>query len=158
MTTVIKCICAFTGTLGIGVLFNIRGRNLVFAAFGGALSYMVYCFSDLFIDTSLGQYFLAAFAISLYCECMAMIRKVPVTIFLVTSMIPLVPGGVIFYTMQTLFMGNMEEAAQLGTYAFGIAGAIALGVLSMSFIVRAIKQAIRNHANRILLKKDSSNI
>ncbi|MEG1992457.1 MAG: threonine/serine exporter family protein, partial [Acetivibrio sp.] len=131
MTEVLQCVCAFTGSLGFGILFNIRGKNLFFAAFGGVLSWMVFLFSGMFITVDIGCYFVGAAAISLYSEVMAMIRKVPVTIFLVTSMIPLVPGGVIFYTMQNLILGNMELGAKMGVFAFEIAGAIAMGILLM---------------------------
>lgn len=144
MTELIKCICAFTGSLGFGILFNIRGKNLFFAALGGALSWMAYLFSGLFCNVDISQYFIAAAVISLYSELMAIIRKVPVTIFLVTSMIPLVPGGVIFHTMENLILGKARISAEMGIYAFEIAGAIAMGILLMAFLVRILKQIIRN--------------
>ncbi len=153
MTQIIQCICAFTGTLGLGIIFNIRGKNLFFAAFGGILSWTAFSLSGLFLTVDIGQYFFAAIIISLYAECMAMIRKVPVTIFLVTSMIPLVPGGIIFYTMQNLISGKTRLGAEMGLYAFEIAGSIALGILLMAYVVRAIKQVM--HARYLFkLKKD----
>ncbi|MFA9466712.1 MAG: threonine/serine exporter family protein [Velocimicrobium sp.] len=144
MTQLIQCICAFTGSLGFGILFNIRGKNLFYAAFGGFLSWMIFSLMGLFLPVDFGQYFVSAAFISLYSECMAMIRKVPVTIFLVTSMIPLVPGGVIFYTMQNLILGETRVGADMGIYAFEIAGSIAIGILLIAYIVRAIKQIARS--------------
>lgn len=143
MLQIVQCICAFTGALSFGVLFNIRGKNLVFAALGGSLSWFAFLISKSFIPTEIGQYFIAAAVISFYSECMAIIRKVPVTIFLVTSMIPLVPGGVLFYTMQNFFQGETTLGAEMGLKAFGIAGAIAMGILLMAFIVRAARQLMR---------------
>lgn len=143
MTPIITCICAFLGSLSFGILFNIRGKNLFFAAFGGFLSWVAFLVSGIFVSIDIGQYFIAAAVISLYCECMAMIRKAPVTIFLVTSMIPLVPGGVIFYTMQNLILGKTRAGADMGIYAFKIAGSIAMGILLVAYLVRAIRQIRR---------------
>lgn len=145
---IIQCICAFTGALGFGILFNIRGKNLFFAALGGSLSWTLFLIAAPLVPMDIGQYFIAAAFASLFSECMAIIRRVPVTIFLVTSMIPLVPGGVIFYTMQNLILGKTRLAAHMGIYAFEIAGSIALGILMMSFVIRTLKQFIRKHKHK----------
>lgn len=144
----IQCICAFTGALGFGLLINIRGFNLFFAALGGSLSWVVFLISGLFLPIDIGQYFIAAAFASLFSECMAILRKVPVTVFLVTSMLPLVPGGVIFYTMQNLILGRLGVAADMGIYAFEIAGSIALGILILSFIIRIAKRLIRRYTHK----------
>lgn len=143
MEEFINCICAFIGSFCFGILFNIRGKNLFYAALGGSISWMAFLFSGLFLEIDISQYFFAAATISLYSEVMAMVRKSPVTLFLVTSMIPLVPGGIIFYTMQHIFLGETTLGLQTGIYAFEIAGAIAMGILLMAFVIRLLKQVIR---------------
>ncbi len=142
MNVLINSIYAFLGALGFGIIFNIRGKNLFYAALGGFFSQVVYSFSAPLFPFDIGQYFLAAAFVSLYAECMAMLRKVPVTIFLVTSMIPLVPGGLLFYMMRHFITGETAPGVEAGLYAFQIAGAVAMGILLMSFIVKGVKKLL----------------
>ena len=74
---------------------------------------------------------------------MAVRRKCPVTVFLVAAMIPLVPGSTIYYTMEALLLGDMRRFVQMGLSTFEVAGAIAMGILSVSFLVRLLKSLLR---------------
>lgn len=141
MKEVLQCLWAFTGTYALGVLFNIRGKNSIYAALGGLLGWIIYLLAGNFTETVLIQFFVASIGISIYAECMAIWRKAPVTIFIVAAMLPLVPGGTIFYTMQELIMGNYTKAYQLGIMTIAIAGSIAMGILTASFGVKAVRYA-----------------
>ncbi len=70
---------------------------------------------------------------------MAIYRKCPATVFLVASMIPLVPGGTIYYTMESLLLGDTQRCIELGVSTFEIAGSIAMGILTSSFAVKLVK-------------------
>lgn len=148
MKELAQCLWAFTGTYALGILFNIRGKNSFYAAFGGMFGWAVYLFSGHFVSSSLVQFFTASIAISIYAECMAIWRKTPVTVFIISGMIPLVPGGTIFYTMQELIMGNTAGFFKLGIYTIAIAGSIAMGILSASFVVKTLRYGINCFLNR----------
>lgn len=142
MEGVMQCFWAFTGSLAFGVIFNIRGKNNIFAGLGGLFAWVVYLLAGEFSVNMLTQFFAAAIAISFYAEVMAIWRKTPVTVFIVSGMIPLVPGGTIFYTMRELIMGNYTESYQLGIDTIAIAGSIAMGILIASFAVQTVRYAI----------------
>lgn len=142
-TLALQCLWAFLGSLGFGVFFNIRGKNLWFAALAGLVGWAAYLLSAGLLSGAVPQSFWAGAAISLYSECMAVSRKCPVTVFLVAAMIPLVPGSTIYYTMEALLLGNMRRFVQMGLSTFEIAGAIAMGILSVSFLVRLSKNLLR---------------
>lgn len=145
MREFIQCICAFTGSFGFGIIFNIKGKLLFLGALGGAVAWLSYLVSALFFSSDISAYFIAAMTVSLYSECMAVFLKTPVSMYLVTSLIPLVPGGLIFYTMQELIQGHLRSAANRGVYTFEIAGAIAMGVLIMSFLVKIWRNGWRKY-------------
>lgn len=149
MTELMQCFWAFTGSFAFGLMFNIRGKNNVYAALGGVFGWMIYLITGNFTENVLVQFFAAAIAISIYAECMAIWRKTPVTVFIISGMIPLVPGGTIFYTMQELIMGNYEKSYQLGVHTIAIAGSIAMGILIASFSI----QTLRYGLNRFLSQK-----
>ena len=74
---------SFIVTFGFGILFNIKGKKLIFAALGGGLSW--YCYS---LPLSLGlsevsSLFISALVFSTYSEILARIFKTPVTSFII---------------------------------------------------------------------------
>lgn len=148
MEEIMQCVWAFTGSLAFGVMFNIRGKNSIYAALGGLFAWIVYLITGNFTKTVLVQFFVAAIAISVYSECMAIWRKVPVTVFIISGMIPLVPGGSIFYTMQELIMGNYTQSYKLGIYTLAIAGSIAMGILIASFAVQTVRYSLNRFLDR----------
>lgn len=145
------CLWVFLGATSFEIIFNIRGKNLMFASFGALLSWIVYRVAKGYSIEEVQSYFLAAIIISFYAEFMAIYRKAPVTVFIVSGMIPLVPGGSIFYTMHELIMGNYEGFMQNGITTFSIAGVIALGILIASFCVQIIRYVCRSLKQKIVL-------
>ena len=139
MEELMQCVWAFTGTFSFGIIFNLRGRNLIYASLGGLLAWVVYLVAKAVGAEEVMAYFIASMGISFYSEIMAIKRKTPVTVFIMLSMIPLVPGSGIFYTMQGLITKNYEMFAQKGFITFACAGAIALGILMASFGVQTMR-------------------
>ncbi len=154
---IMKCVWVFLGTVSFGIIFNIRGKNLMFASLGGLLSWIVCQTAKGYEVEEVQSYFLAAVVIAFYSEFMAIYRKAPVTVFIVLGMIPLVPGGSIFYTMHELIMGNYTQFVQIGVTTFSIAGVIALGILIASFCVQIIRYLCRNFerwTRKMMIKND----
>lgn len=127
-------IAILIASFGFGILFNIRGKNLVAAAIAGAWGCLIY---QLALYGHLGEIFslfLAACGISLYCEILARKLKTPVTSFVICALIPLVPGGGMYYTMMEIINGNTMKAIETGLNTLGCAGALALGIALFSAI------------------------
>ena len=93
MQEIIQLFAALLGSLGFAVLFNIRGEKLVFAALGGLLSWGVYLGAGYIDNNPYFCGFTASVLLTLYAECMARVHKTPVTVFLVSAAIPLIPGA-----------------------------------------------------------------
>jgi uncharacterized membrane protein YjjB (DUF3815 family) len=89
---VLPCVYAFLASVGFGLIVQIRGKNLWYAALGGMLAWFVYLLLRNRFADDVPAYFIAALTISVYSEVIAIVRKAPVTVFLVVSMITLVPG------------------------------------------------------------------
>ena len=69
---------------------------------------------------------------------MARVMKAPATIFLIVGIIPLVPGGGLYYTMEALLSGDTALFAQTGLETAACAGAIAVGVSMVSSLARLL--------------------
>lgn len=129
---------SFIASLGFGILFNIKGKNLFLAAIGGSLGGIVYqlCFNMGASDLS--AMFIASICISLYSEILARIAHTPVTTYIICALIPLVPGGGMYHTMLAAIQGKVIDALTLGLETITIAGALVLGILLVSTITKGI--------------------
>ena len=129
---VLPCLCAFAGCIGFTLVFNIHGPGKLIACCGGALGWLVYLLAG---KTILAGFF-AAMAISLFSEVMARIRRCPVTGYQLVALLPLVPGGGIYYTMEALINGDLSLFVRYGMETAASAGAIAVGCSLVSSVAR----------------------
>ena len=67
---------------------------------------------------------------------MARVRKCPATSYLLISIFPLVPGAGIYYTMEYAVHGETPLFLQQGMDTLSLAGALALGILLVTSVMR----------------------
>lgn len=136
MTIFLQTIYSIIATFGFGIIFNIHGRNLIFASLGGGLSWFIYSLSLQIHFSNTTSFFLSAVVFSIYSEILARKLKTPVTSLVVCALIPLVPGSGMYYTMYEAVTGDIMKSLQLGLSTIASAGALALGVIFVSTITR----------------------
>lgn len=146
----IETIAAFIGTLGFGIVFNIKGKNLFFASFGGGLSWLIYKLVLTYNISDIGALFISSIIFSIYSEICARILKTPVTTLIICALIPLVPGGGMYYTMYSTVEGNALKTWTMALNTLSAAGALALGILFISTITRFINSARKKYYRKIL--------
>ena len=132
----LEAIASFVGCIGFFVCFNIHGPGGFLCALGGLLTWVTYRFVAIFSGDEITAYFFATIVASLYSEIMARIRKYPAISYLVISIFPLIPGAGVYYTMTHAVRGDMASFASQGTHTVAIAGAMAVGILLSTTIVR----------------------
>ena len=133
-----QTLVAFFGALGFGIIFNIKGRKLIFASIGGGLSWFFYLlFIKIGISTILSL-FCSSVIFSIYSEICARCLKTPVTTVIICALIPLVPGAGMYYTMYETIKGNLSGALELGLNTLASAGILALGIIFVSTITRQV--------------------
>lgn len=135
---IIQVLVSFLASLGFGIIFNIKGKNLLFAAIGGSLGWFAYL---LFTDFNMSKFpalFLSSLIFSTYSEICARLLKTPTTTIIICALIPLVPGAGMYYTMYETISGNVSGAIELGLNTLAEAGSLALGVIFISTITRHI--------------------
>lgn len=129
-------IACFIGCIGFFILFNIHGPGGLLCALGGMLTWLIYCVCMKIGCQDIAAYFWATVFSSLYAEVMARIRKYPAISYLVVSAFPLIPGAGVYYTMSHAVRGDMTNFANQGMHTAAIAGAMAVGILLASTVVR----------------------
>ena len=136
---------SFLPCAAFAVILNARGSQFWVSSAGAALCWLSYLFFFNIMGT--GVYtanFLATVAVSLFSEIMARVCKTPVTVFLLVGLLPLVPGGGIYYTMEHALAGDTTAFLSQLMSTFGIAASLALGVLVVSSVTRFAAQ-VRHH-------------
>ena len=140
ISILINSLHAIMATLGFGIIFNIRGKNLIFSSIGGGISWFFYLLTKSLFSSIVLSMFIGAIVGSIYCEIMARVRKVPVTIFIICAIIPLVPGSGMYYAMYNSIIGNTSEFLNISISTISQALAIALGIIFVSSITKLITQ------------------
>jgi len=146
-TYLLPCVFAFIACFAFSLLCNTRGKTLLTMPLGGSLGWLVYTLT-LPLAAELTAYFFATIAVSVYAEIMARVHRAPATGFLLIGLLPLVPGGGIYYTMEYCIGGQSRQFIETGMHTFGIAGSLALGVLVVSSTMRlcaAARDGARQH-------------
>jgi len=145
-----QVIYAFIVSLGFGVLFNVRDRNLFFAALGGAVGWFFYSLTLNLSSSNVLAMLIASISISVYAEIFSRVLKNPVTLFLVCSLIPLVPGSGMYYTVFEAVKGNVNKSLNYGIETISLAGVIAVGIILVSTLSRLMqKLKIRRNQRKL---------
>lgn len=133
---VVQILSGFVGMLGFAFLFNIRGKRMAAAAVGGLISWMLFCLMNSVIESETVNYFVVALVMSFYAEVMARVMKTPTTTFVTTTLVPLIPGGSLYYTMAYAFSGQMDSFVQKAIDTLKLASALALGIIIATMVTR----------------------
>lgn len=125
---VLLSLVAAVGALGFSILFNVRGKPLMWIAVGAALGWVVYSAVNILADSVFLAVFSATSFIVVVGEILAKIIKVPIIMLIVPMLIPLIPGGELYYFMYHLVL---EENAIFTEHLRNLlvqAGAIVVGI------------------------------
>ena len=140
----IQIAAGLIGSLCFGILFNMRGKRLIAAAVGGLLSWGLFVVLSNFVSSEPINYFIVAAVVSLYSEIMARILKTPAAPVVTTSLIPLIPGGSLYYTMSSAFESNFTMFLEKAVSTLKLACALALGIIVVTaisqFLFKRVKQ------------------
>ncbi len=134
LNEVIQVLMGFIGSAGFAILLNIRGKKFIFASLGGLLSWFLFVLFSKFIPSEPVCYLIVSILISIYAEVLARVLKTPTTSFIIISLIPLIPGSSLYYTMANAFAGDMESFLSKGIITIELAAALALGIILVSAI------------------------
>ncbi len=149
MHYIIQLLAAYLGALGFGALYNLHGKKLQFASLGGLLAWCVYLLVNQFTPSPYPCAFLASMALTLYSELMARVHKTPVTVFLVTSAIPLIPGAGLYRCVSALMLKDTATATAQGTYTLLFAASMAAGITVTTLVFRLLLNNVHQHHKSI---------
>ncbi len=142
---IIQFIVSMIATCGFAIVFSAPKEELVFCGISGALGWLPYIIISQYLgSTTLGNA-LGALALTLFSRSFAVLRKKPVTVYLITGIFPLVPGAGIYYTSYYLIMNDMVNFSQYGLTTIKTAGAIVIGIILGMALPQALFNKLQIH-------------
>lgn len=120
-------ILSFASSFGFGIITNIPKRTLLPAGITGALSWVVYLLVMQWSAGLILPNLLAAVTIGIVANIAAIIVRAPVNVMYIPCLVSLVPGAIIYKSMQQFTLGHEGSATQGLIKTLTIAIALAVG-------------------------------
>ena len=144
----LQCIFSVVASAGFVIIFNIHGYGNLLCALGGGITWAVFCLVQALGGQELLCYFLSTVAAAIFAEVMARVRKYPAISYLISSLLPLIPGSGIYYAAQQAVQSNRDGFLAYGTKTLSIAGVMAAGIL----LVVTMTKLIASHRPPVAVK------
>ena len=138
----IRVVASFIGSCSFAVVFNINKRHLLYVGILGAINYFAYD-AVLYLTYNVFVSALAATtAVTVCAELLARRKRAPTIVYLVTGLIPIVPGSNAYGCMRCLIESDMAGAVSELSATIQIALGIAGGIVVVSIIFGIINDRI----------------
>lgn len=134
----LQCVFSVLACYGFVIIFNIHGFGNLLCALGGGITWAAYCITVSLGGHELLGYFIATVVAAVFAEIMARVRKYPAISYLISSLLPLIPGAAIYYAAQDAFQGNPTGFVSHSTRALAIAGVMSVGILLVVSLTKAL--------------------
>lgn len=125
-------------SMGFCMIFNAPKNQLLYCGLCGLISYSFYSLGIYFGGSSVFSSFIGAIGSMLIARILSYKNLKPVTIYLISGILNLVPGLGIYKAMFQILQGKTTEGIVFAIEAVEIAGAIAIGILVVSMIPERI--------------------
>lgn len=129
--------CSFLGTIGFAIMYNVPKKYYIGCGITGMAGWIVYLFvsSMNYVSSAAGSFF-GAFVVVLISRMLSVKMKCPITIFLISGILPLVPGAGIYNTVYYIVTNQLTQAGLKGIESLKIAFAIVIAIVIIVSIPR----------------------
>lgn len=133
---IIRSLAAGLGTIAFALMFRVRKRHFVDCGVMGTITWLAYMICIRIWNNEAIAVFVSGFAAVLASRVLAVLRRCPATVFLMTSLIPLLPGISLYRTIYYLLMGSAQISMHFGKLCFLTAFTIAVSIAVVQQIPR----------------------
>lgn len=144
MNILIQCVAAMFASAAFGWLLVQPRRTMVYTSLIGVNGYVIF----LLMGQNAMAYFVSSLVVGLLCELTARVTRMATTLFLVSAIIPLVPGLGLYRTMMYLAEEDFSMALSTGVETVTGIGAIALSLTIATMIFSNIRVHVKPDASK----------
>lgn len=161
MEIVTNIILSFIATACFGVIFNAPIKALPWCGFVGSIGWT---FTQVLAGLGLNEVhysLIGAFAVSIVAHVFARKFRMPMIVFSVSGILPLVPGGIAYNAMRSIIENDYLAGMEGGMRAFMISGALAMGLIfaevMMQLVYKSFVKGRTSIQSFVKTKKQSNN-
>ncbi|MGN0704883.1 MAG: threonine/serine exporter family protein [Lentihominibacter sp.] len=149
MNLAVQFLLAMFATCGFCIIFRVPVNKIIWCMLIGGFGWVAYQLGLYYGNSPAVSCFIGSCVVGILSNVASRFIREASTIFIIPSIICLVPGSNIYYTMESLLHENTGEFASHVTTTLLMAGTIAAGLL----ITGSITQMIRSIARKTLKTK-----
>ena len=125
---ILQLVMAFMGSLGFSMIFRLRRSLWITGSLGGTLCWGCYLLMFDVTQHIFASGLVASAFAAVYAEIFARKKMAPTLLFVIPSVVPLIPGSSLYYTMSAAVSGNTREISEYGSLTLQYALSIAAGI------------------------------
>ena len=137
-SVVVQLISCGVASMGFALVFRAAPRQSFWAGVGGLVNCGCYLLVIHFYGNNLPAIMAGATFVAAYAYAMSRIHKAPATIFLTTSIMPVIPGATLFYMMHGIVQSDYVMAREQTILLGQTCMAIAFGFLIVEIATRYV--------------------
>lgn len=143
LRTLILVLAGAVATVGFLMSIGLEKKFLPHAAISGILSCAVYCLVLYLTDSLILASMLGSAVSSVFAYFIAYFCKIPATLMIIAGLIPLVPGGKLYYAMYGAVNSDIVSFSAYAKEAIIIASGIAVGIIAATALSRVFTSRIK---------------
>ncbi|MFD2305507.1 threonine/serine exporter family protein [Enterococcus termitis] len=144
MTIVVHILFSYLSTVTFGIVTNVPRKLLNACGITGVVGWMIFWSTKNLEAGAIFANFLGAIGIGLMSIFFSRRKKMPMTIFNIPSLVPLVPGGPAYQAVRSIVLGDYISGVHLIIKVIMTAGAIAAGFMVTGIVERLVKNILDN--------------
>lgn len=157
MDYIVQLIVSFFATAGIAIIFNAPIKTLFHCGIVGVIGWLIYfALVEQGMDIVDASFF-GSFVVAIVAHLYARRFKMPMIIFIVAGIIPLVPGGMAYNTMRNVVEDDYLQGIQFGIKAFLITGAIVIGLVFAEVLMQLVFRGMRLSKKKLQIVQKNKN-
>ncbi|MFK4565583.1 threonine/serine exporter family protein [Enterococcus sp. UD-01] len=150
MTVIIHCLFSYLSTVTFGIITNVPRRLLHACGITGTVGWMIFYGVKQADGGEIFANFLGAIGIGLMSILFSRTKKMPLTIFNIPSLVPLVPGGPAYQAVRNIVLGDYVTGIHSMIQVVMTAGAIAAGFMVTGIVERLLKRLLDRSNRKII--------
>ena len=127
MNAVFQIFSAFIGTIAFSIIFRVPMRQCGVCGLVGAIGWCFYLMTHGYSEAF--GCFAASLVIVVLARILAVLRKVPSNVFMLSGIFPILPGIGIYNTIYHMMTGDWMAGIGMGLKTLEEIGAIVLGII-----------------------------
>lgn len=118
----------------LGVVFNVRTKDIGWAIFSGLLAYVATLMGSFVLGSAMGN-FIGAFAVGVYGNLYALFLKSPASVVLLTGIVVLVPGSKTYMGLDNVIADSIATQPNIGSETFLIFMSLVAGLIFANIVI-----------------------